>query len=211
MHRMICPGGAGDGGMLGGGGRRVVDDCAMACLPKKRCSAIAKLSLHRPGLALRRDTQPSLVSTLDGASCDLSRGLPRAPCVLSRIVQDSRALNSPTNRTTSPAIAKKTIESRNASRPISPWRAVAFHPGSAVLACECGVAPCGSGSDGGGDEGGVSGGGGEGRGGEGVDGGASGGGAGFGGEGVPAEMLPGVGGILGGDGCGRTDGGGTIT
>ena len=47
--------------------------------------------------------------------------------------------------------------------------------------------------------------------GEGVDGGASGGGAGFGGEGVPAEMLPGVGGILGGDGCGRTDGGGTIT
>ena len=207
--------------MLGGGGRRVVDDCAMACLPKKRCSAIAKLSLHRPGLALRRDTQPSLVSTLDGASCDLSRGLPRAPCVLSRIVQDSRALNSPTNRTTSPAIAKKTIESRHASRPISPWRAVLrwmesqvdADPGwRAVLACECGVAPCGSGSElGGGDEGGVSGGGGEGRGGEGFDGGASGGWDGFGGEGVPAEMLPGVGGILGGDGCGRTDGGGKIT
>ena len=65
------------------------------------------------------------------------------------------------------------------------------------------MAPSGCGSElGGGDEGGVSGDGGEGRGGEGVDGGASGGGA---------EMLPGVGGILGGDGGGRTDGGGAIT
>jgi len=57
----------------------------------------------------------------------------------------------------------------------------------------------------------IGGGGGEGRGGEGADGGASGGGAvdfGEGGEGVPAEMLPGVGGILGGDGGGRATGGG---
>ena len=72
----------------------------------------------------------------------------------------------------------------------------------------CNVAPWGGGSElGGGDEAGCSGGGGgEGRGGEGADGGASGGGAvdfGEGGEGVPAEMLPGVGGILGGDGGGR--------
>jgi hypothetical protein len=70
------------------------------------------------------------------------------------------------------------------------------------------VAPWGGGR---GDEGCVSGGGGEGRGGEGADGGASGGGAvdfGEGGEGVPAEMLPGVGGILGGDGGGRATGGG---
>ena len=56
--------------------------------------------------------------------------------------------------------------------------------------------PCSGGSElGGGDEGCVSGGGA----GEGTDGGASGGGAvgfGEGGEGVPAEMLPGVGGIL---------------
>ena len=79
----------------------------------------------------------------------------------------------------------------------------------------CKVAPWGGGSElGGGDEGGcISGGGGKGRG-KGADGDASGGGAvdfGEGGEGVPAEMLPGVGGILGGDGCGRTDGGGTIT
>ena len=80
------------------------------------------------------------------------------------------------------------------------------------------MAPWDGGSElGGGDEGCVSGGGGEGRGGEGADGGASGRGTvdfgegGEGGEGVPAEMLPGVGGILGGDGCGRTDGGGTIT
>ena len=59
------------------------------------------------------------------------------------------------------------------------------------------MAPWGGGSElGGGDEGCVSGGGGEGRGGEGADGGASGG---EGGEGVPAEMLPGVGGILGGE------------
>ena len=77
----------------------------------------------------------------------------------------------------------------------------------------CKVAPWGGGSElGGGDEGGcIGGGGGEGRGGEGADGGASGGGAvdfGEGGEGVPAEMLPGVGGILGGDGGGRATGGG---
>ena len=77
----------------------------------------------------------------------------------------------------------------------------------------CKVAPWGGGSElGGGDEGGCIGvGGGEGRGGEGADGGASGGGAvdfGEGGEGVPAEMLPGVGGILGGDGGGRATGGG---
>ena len=78
------------------------------------------------------------------------------------------------------------------------------------------MAPFGGGSElGGGDEGGcIGGGGGEGRGGEGADGGASGGGAvdfgegGEGGEGVPAEMLPGVGGILGGDGGGRATGGG---
>ena len=75
------------------------------------------------------------------------------------------------------------------------------------------MAPWGGGSEvGGGDEGGcIGGGGGEGRGGEGADGGASGGGAvdfGEGGEGVPAEMLPGVGGILGGDGGGRATGGG---
>jgi len=72
------------------------------------------------------------------------------------------------------------------------------------------VAPWGGGSElGGGDEGGcIGGGGGEGRGGEGA---ASGGGAvgfGEGGEGVPAEMLPGVGGILGGDGGDRASGGG---
>jgi hypothetical protein len=75
------------------------------------------------------------------------------------------------------------------------------------------VAPWGGGSEvGGGDERGcIGGGGGEGRGGEGADGGASGGGAvdfGEGGEGVPAEMLPGVGGILGGDRGGRARGGG---
>jgi hypothetical protein len=75
------------------------------------------------------------------------------------------------------------------------------------------VAPWGGGSElGGGDEGGcIGGGGGEGRGGKGADGGASGGGAvdfGEGGEGVRAEMLPGVGGILGGDGGGRATGGG---
>jgi hypothetical protein len=74
------------------------------------------------------------------------------------------------------------------------------------------VAPFGGGSElGGGDEGGcIGGGGGEGRGGEGAGGGSSGGGAvdfGEGGEGVPAEMLPGVGGILGGDGGGRATGG----
>ena len=73
----------------------------------------------------------------------------------------------------------------------------------------CKVAPWGGGSElGGGDEGGcISGGGG----GKGADGDASGGGAvdfGEGGEGVPAEMLPGVGGILGGDGGGRATGGG---
>ena len=71
--------------------------------------------------------------------------------------------------------------------------------------------PCSGGSElGGGDEGCVSGRGGEGRGGEGADGGASGGGAvgfGEGGEGELAEMLPGVGGILG-DGGGRATGGG---
>jgi len=94
-----------------------------------------------------------------------------------------------------PAIAKKTIESKHANRPISPWRAVAFHPVAAELACVCKVAPWGGGSEvGGGDEGVcIGGGGGEGRGGEGADGGASGGGAvdfGEGGEGVLAEMLP---------------------
>ena len=69
------------------------------------------------------------------------------------------------------------------------------------------MAPWDGGSElGGGDEGCVSGGGGEDRGGEGADGGASGGEGG--GEGVSAEMLPGVGGILGGDGGGRTKGGG---
>ena len=145
--------------------------------------------------------------------CDLPRRLPRAPCVPSRIVLERSALNSPTNRATRPAIAKKTIESRQANRPISPWRAVAFHPVAAELACVCKVAPCGGGSElGKGDEGGcIGGGGGEGRGGEGADGGASGGGAvdfGEGGEGVPAEMLPGVGGILGGDGGGTATGGG---
>ena len=145
--------------------------------------------------------------------CDLPRRLPRAPCVPSRIVLERSALNSPTNRATRPAIAKKTIESRQANRPISPWRAVAFHPVAAELACVCKVAPWGGGSEvGGGDEGVcIGGGGGEGRGGEGADGGASGGGAvdfGEGGEGVPAEMLPGVGGILGGDGGGRATGGG---
>ena len=74
------------------------------------------------------------------------------------------------------------------------------------------MAPWGGGSElGGGDEGGCIGGGGEGRGGDGADGGASGGGAvdfGEGGEGVPAKMLPGVGGILGGNGGGRATGGG---
>ena len=74
------------------------------------------------------------------------------------------------------------------------------------------MAPCGSGSElGGGDEGCVSGGGGEGHGDEGADGDASGRGTvdfGEGGEGVPAEMLPGVGGILGGNGGGRATGGG---
>ena len=90
---------------------------------------------------------------------------------------------------------------------------MAFHPVSAELACVCGVAQGGGSELGGGDEGCasggegcVSGGGGEGRGGEGVDGGASGGGAvdfGEGGEGVSAEILPGVGCILGGNG-GRT-------
>jgi len=77
----------------------------------------------------------------------------------------------------------------------------------------CKVAPWGGGSEvGGGDEEGcIRGGGGEGRGCEGADGGASGRGAvdlGEGGEGVPAEMLPGVGVILGGDGGGRASGGG---
>jgi hypothetical protein len=48
-------------------------------------------------------------------------------------VLESDTLNSPTNRTTTPAIAKKTIakktiESRQANLPISPWRAMAFHP-----------------------------------------------------------------------------------
>ena len=72
------------------------------------------------------------------------------------------------------------------------------------------MTPCGSGSElGGGDEGCVSGGGGKCHGVEGAGGGASGGGTvdfGEGGEGVPAEMLPGVGGILGGNGGGRATG-----
>ena len=74
------------------------------------------------------------------------------------------------------------------------------------------MAPWGGGSElGGDDEGCVSGGGGKGRGVKGADGGASGGGTvdlGEGGEGVPVEMLPGVGGILGGDGGGKATGGG---
>jgi hypothetical protein len=77
-------------------------------------------------------------------------------------VLERSALNSPTNRVTSPDIAKKTVESRQASRPISPWRAMAFHPVSAELACVCGVTPWGGSGLGGGDEGCVSGGGGEG-------------------------------------------------
>ena len=89
---------------------------------------------------------------------------------------------------------------------------MAFHPVAVVLACVCKVAPWGGGSELGGGDAGVciGGGGGKGRGSEGADGGASGGGAvdfGEGGEGVPAEMLPGVGGILGGEGGGRTTGG----
>ena len=59
--------------------------------------------------------------------CGLPRRLPRAPCVPSRIVLERSALSSPTNLATRPAIAKKAIE-RQANRPISPWRAVAFHP-----------------------------------------------------------------------------------
>jgi hypothetical protein len=102
------------------------------------------------------------IQTLHSAypGCEIPRELPCAPRVPSRIVLERRALNSPTNRATRPAIAKKTVESsRQASRPISPWRAVAFHPVSAELA----VAPWGGGSEhGGGDEGCVSGGGGEG-------------------------------------------------
>ncbi len=75
------------------------------------------------------------------------------------------------------------------------------------------MAPWGGGSEVVGvDEGGcIGGGGGKGGGGEGADRVASGGWAvdfGEGGEGVPAEMLPGVGGILGGDGGGRATGGG---
>jgi len=93
---------------------------------------------------------------------------------------------------------------------------VAFRPVAAELACVRKVAPWGGGSEVGpgdegcfsGGEGCFSGGGGEGRGGEGVDGGASGGGAVDFGKGVPAEMLPVVGGILGGDGGGRITGGG---
>ena len=76
----------------------------------------------------------------------------------------------------------------------------------------CKVVPWGGGSElDGGDEECVSGGGGKGRGGEGADGGATGGGAidlGEGGERVTAEMLPGVGGIHGGDGGRRATGGG---
>jgi hypothetical protein len=67
--------------------------------------------------------------------CDLPRRLPRASCVPSRIVLERSALHSPTNRATRPAIAKKTIESRQANRPFSPWRAMAFHPVAAELAC----------------------------------------------------------------------------
>ena len=162
---------------------------------------------------LRRITSQTLHRAYPG--CDLPRRLPRAPCVPSRIVLERSALCSPTNRTMRPANAKKTIESRQANRPISPSRAVVFRPVAAELACVCKVLPCGGSSKlGGSDEGCIGVGGGEGRGGEGADGGSSGGGGvDFGdcGEGVPAEMLPGVGGILGGDGCGRTDGGGTIT
>jgi hypothetical protein len=43
-------------------------------------------------------------------------------------VLERSALNSPTNRATRPAIAKKAIESRQAKRPFSPRREVAFHP-----------------------------------------------------------------------------------
>ena len=162
---------------------------------------------------IRRKDNQTLHRAYPG--CDLPRGLPRAPCVPSRIVLESSALRSPTNRMTRPAIAKTTIESRQANRPISPSRAVVFRPEAAELACVCKVLPCGGSSKlRGSDEGCIGVGSGEGRGGEGADGGSSGGGGvDFGdcGEGVPAEMLPGVGGILGGDGCGRTDGGGTIT
>ena len=102
-------GGDGGGGDGGGGDLLLSWHSTLAILSKLR--RIASQTLHRahPG-------------------CDLPRRLPRAPCVPSRIVLERSALNSPTNRATRPAIAKKTIESRQANRPISPWRAVAFHP-----------------------------------------------------------------------------------
>ena len=124
-------------------------------------------------LKLRRITSQTLHRAHPG--CDLPRRLPRASCVPSRIVLERSALHSPTNRATRPAIAKKTIESRQANRPFSPWRAVALHPVAAELACVCKVVPWGGGSElDGGDEECVSDGGGKGRGGEGADGGASG-------------------------------------
>ena len=89
---------------------------------------------------------------------------------------------------------------------------MAFHPVAAELACVCKVVPWGGGSElDGGDEECVSDGGGKGRGGEGADGGASGGGAVDFGEGGEGVMLPGVGGILGGDGGGTATGGDDCT
>jgi hypothetical protein len=185
-------GGDGGGGDGGGGDLLLSWHSTLAILSKLR--RIASQTLHR--------AHPD---------CDLPRRLPRAPCVPSRIVLERRALNSPTNRATRPAIAKKTIE-RQASE-------------STLLALESGGIPSrgcrvGMRVQGGalgrrqqsrrGRRGGCIRGGG-GRGGKGADGGASGRGAvdlGEGGEGVPAEMLPGVGGILGGDGGGRATGGG---
>jgi hypothetical protein len=91
-------GGGGDGGGGDGGGGDLLPSwhSTLAILSKLR--RIASQTLHRahPG-------------------CDLPRRLPRAPCVPSRIVLERSALNSPTNRATRPAIAKKTIESKHAN------------------------------------------------------------------------------------------------
>jgi hypothetical protein len=62
---------------------------------------------------LRRIARQTLHRAHSG--CGLPRRLPRAPCVPPRIVLERSALNSPTNRATSQAIAKKTIESRQAN------------------------------------------------------------------------------------------------